>query len=85
MPFETEQELLEFYKDNPATIWAGIVFTQDGNSNQWNYKLRINGTYAPTTNPDQQVSYYGREFFICYRCLDFRVKKKKTWAWNLSD
>ncbi len=67
--FEDEASLEEWYLANPARVWAAVVFNStpsspllssssssaSSSSSFWQYSLRINGSYAPTTDPSLQL------------------------------
>ena len=73
--FPTEKALVQHYEENPMTMWAGVVFKkpehQDnataaaGRSSDespypdWRYAIRINGSFAPTTDAEQQFAHRG--------------------------
>ena len=63
--FENEDMLVRYYEANPMTIWAGIVFNEttsqagDTLTQDWHYSIRINGSFAPNTQPESQFARRG--------------------------
>ena len=65
--FKSEKDMVDYYESHPMTIWAGICFHQIGTSddayannvnnvnNKWEYSIRINGSYVPSTNTKLQT------------------------------
>lgn len=51
-----EEEVIRRYDDQPMSVWAAIVFKEDGEaSRNWRYSLRLNGTWAPSSKPEDQL------------------------------
>ena len=52
------------YLDNPGRVWAAVVFNETGSmdptslptaSSTWHYSIRVNGSFAGTTDPSLQT------------------------------
>eukprot|EP01133_Synstelium_polycarpum_P012967 gene12967-15238_t len=45
--YQSEQSLIDYYTDNPETLWGGVVFHQvDQSSNNINFTIRLNISYS---------------------------------------
>eukprot|EP00898_Chlorokybus_atmophyticus_P008393 jgi/Chlat1/8555/Chrsp82S07951 len=53
-PFDSEDELLRFYNDNPEVLYAGVVFSGVTGDQQLpadlTYTIRMNASYVPNTH-----------------------------------
>ena len=50
--FASEKDLVAFYEADPMGTWAGVVF--EAEAPNWRYTIRINGSFAPPSDPAQQ-------------------------------
>ena len=67
--FATEKDMVQYYEAHPMTVWAGISFYKDGTNpnsrttttttGDFSYAIRINGSYVPSTDANQQQVHVG--------------------------